>query len=243
MHHRSTLPASLDPIASDLHAIHPSLRLRVSARAKRLALRVDSKTGHVMLVVPKRASLKKALAFAHEYRDWIDKHATNMPDIIPLRHGTILPVLGIDRKIDVVLNPALKRTVITLGDDVLHVHTNKDDPSGRIIRFLKNLARDEITRLVHAKAAHIDRVPGTIRIGDTKSRWGSCSSDGTLSFSWRLILAPPAAFDYVIAHEVAHMIHLNHKTRFWALCEKLSADFKTGHAWMKKQGHSLMRYG
>ena len=130
-----------------------------------------------------------------------------------------------------------------MTDTTINVHTNKDDPSSRIMRFLKGLAKDEITRIALEKSGRINRVPTTIQIRDTKSRWGSCSSDGTLSLSWRLILAPPSALDYVIAHEVAHMVHMNHKTRFWALCEKLSADFKTGHGWMKTHGHTLMRYG
>lgn len=237
------LPTPLcDPFEDDLRAVHPRLRLRVSNRAKRLALRLDPKTGYVFLVMPRRASINKAIAFATEYRDWIDRHATAIPDTIPLTHGTVLPVMGADRRIDITIDPAIKRTTVTLGDDVLTVHTNKDDPSGRIVRFLKALARDEITRLAHDKAALIDRTPSAIRIGDTSSRWGSCSADGALSFSWRLILAPATAMDYVVAHEVAHLIHMNHKTRFWSLCEKLSTDFHGGHGWMKKNGHTLMRY-
>lgn len=234
---------TLDPYANDLAAIHPALRLRVSTRAKRLALRLDAKTGLVFLVMPKRASVKKALDFAHQYRDWIDKHATGVPDIIPLTHGTVISVLGIDRTINVTTDESHKRTTVTMTDTTINVHTNKDDPSSRIMRFLKGLAKDEITRIALEKSGRINRVPTTIQIRDTKSRWGSCSSDGTLSLSWRLILAPPSALDYVIAHEVAHMVHMNHKTRFWALCEKLSADFKTGHGWMKTHGHTLMRYG
>lgn len=231
------------PFEDDIRAIHPRLRLRVSDRAKRLALRLDPKTGYVFLVMPRRASIKKAVAFAHEYRDWIDRHTTAIPDTIPLTHGTVLPVMGVDRHIDITINPAIKRTTVTLTDSALIVHTNKDDPSGRLVRYLKNIARDEITRLAHDKAARIERIPSAIRIGDTSSRWGSCSADGALSFSWRLVLAPPMAMDYVVAHEVAHLVHMNHKARFWSLCEKLSADFHGGHGWMKANGHTLMRYG
>lgn len=233
----------LDPFHPDLIAIHPALRLRVSVRAKRLALRLDTKDGKIDLVVPKRASLKKALQFANEYRDWINRHADGLAPAIRFCDGAVIPVLGRDRVIRVAYDPDLKRTTITLHDDTLAVRTNKDDPSGRITRFLKTLARDEINRLARAKATQINRAVTEIQIRDTTSRWGSCSPDGVLSFSWRLILAPYESLDYVVAHEVAHLVHLNHKSRFWALCEKLSENFETGHNWMKTQGQSLMRYG
>lgn len=235
--------AALEPFAQELEAIHPALRFRISVRARRLALRLDPKSGAIHLVVPKRASLQKALEFAKQYQDWIDRHADNILPAILFEHGNLIPVLGRERLIEVTFNPGLKRTAITLTDDSLRVHTNKDDPSARIIRFLKNIARDEITRLAREKAATIDRTITDIQIRDTKSRWGSCSPDGTLCFSWRLVLAPYESFDYVVAHEVAHLIHMNHKTRFWALCEKLSTDFATGHGWMKKNAQTLMRYG
>lgn len=234
---------TLDPYADDLAAIHPALQLRVSARARRLALRQDPRTGRINLVVPKRASLKKALDFARQYQDWIDKHAGKLPETLALRDGAVIPVLGRDRAIRVDYDAGMQRTTVKLTDDEIIVHTNKDDPAPRITRFLKRLAKEEITRLAHAKAEQIGKIPAAIRIGDTVSRWGSCSQDGVLSFSWRLILAPPLALDYVVAHEVAHMVHLNHKPRFWALCEKLSADFTAGHGWMKRNAQELMRYG
>ncbi|MDB5490712.1 MAG: hypothetical protein JWO78_561 [Micavibrio sp.] len=240
---RSTASTTLDPYAADLAAIHPSLRMRVSARAKRLALRLDAKTGLIYLVMPKRASLKSALAFARQYEDWIEKHAAREPDAIPFVDGAVICILGQDRTIRVEHNPDIRRTTITLADQALIVVTNQDDPSLRIARYLKTLARSEITRIAHEKAAVINKPINAISIRDTSTRWGSCSQEGNLSFSWRLILAPLPALDYVVAHEVAHLIHMNHKTRFWALCEKLSADFAGGHGWMKKHGHNLMRYG
>ena len=239
---RSASSTALDPYAADLAAIHPSLRLRQSARAKRLALRLDAKTGFVYLVVPKRASMRSALAFARQYQDWIEKQAVKQPDGIAFADGVSLPVLGRERVIRVVHDADIRRTTIVLGDDELLVTTNQDDPSMRIARYLKNLAREEITRIAHEKAALIDRKINAVSIRDTTTRWGSCSQDGNLSFSWRLVLAPLPALDYVVAHEVAHLVHLNHKTRFWTLCEKLSADFHGGHGWMKTHGHSLMRY-
>lgn len=234
--------AALDSMRLDLHDIAPCLHLRVSDRAKRMALRLDSKSGKIHLVIPARASLKKALEFARTHQDWIDRQAAAFPEPVVLKNGSVLPVLGQDRVIRVIYVEGLKRTSIRLENKEIIVITNKENPTGRIVRFLKNLARDEITRITREKANLINKVPGTLYIRDTTSRWGSCSQEGNLSFSWRLILAPLESLDYVVAHEVAHLMHMDHGPRFWALCEKLSTDFSTGHHWMKTHGHSLMRY-
>lgn len=234
--------AALDSMRLDLRDIAPCLNLRISQRAKRMALRLDSKSGQVFLVIPPRASLRKALEFAREHRDWILRQASTVESPPQLKDGSVLPVLGAERIIRIHFDETVKRTAITLIDDAINVTTNKEDPTGRIVRYLKNLARSEITRRAKEKAALIGRVPGDIQIRDTSSRWGSCSEEGNLSFSWRLILAPPESLDYVIAHEIAHLVHMNHGAKFWALCEELSNDFKGGHTWMKTHGHSLMRY-
>jgi predicted metal-dependent hydrolase len=234
--------AALDPFRQDLESIHPSLRLRISTRARRLALRVDPKTGLINLVMPERASLKKALKFAQDQQSWINRRAAAIPPPIRLTDGTVIPVLGRDRIIRIACDDTFKRTLISLADNEIQVRTNQEDPSMRIVRFLKKLACEEITRLVEEKATSIGKQVAQVQVRDTTSRWGSCSADGRLSFSWRLILAPAEALDYVVAHEVAHLVHMNHKTRFWTLCEKLSVDFKAGHGWMKTHGSTLMRY-
>ena len=112
----------------------------------------------------------------------------------------------------------------------------------RIVRFLKKLACDEMTRLANEKAALIGKPVCQVQVRDTTSRWGSCSTKGALSFSWRLVLAPAVALDYIVAHEVAHLVHMNHSARFWTLCKQLSADYAAGHHWIRNHGHTLMRY-
>ena len=97
--------------------------------------------------------------------------------------------------------------------------------------------------LVHEKAAEIGKDVTSVSLRDTKSRWGSCSSNGSISLSWRLIFAPWDAMDYVVAHEVAHLIHMNHGKDFWALCATLSANYSTGKKWMRTNGHELMCFG
>ena len=108
---------------------------------------------------------------------------------------------------------------------------------------MKRIAKKELTALAQQKAAEIGETIEKISVRDTKSRWGSCSSDGNLSFSWRLMFAPTEAFDYVVAHEVAHLVHMDHSRSFWNLCRDLSEDFIEGQYWMREHGHELMRYG
>ncbi len=227
----------------DLAAISPHLKLKVSRRARRMALRLDPHNRAVNLVVPPRASLRKAHEFARQHEHWIREKIDSLPLPVPFTNGTIIPVLGKERTIRIIHDPGHKRTSIHLADDEIVIHTNKDDPSGRVTTFLKNLAREKITALTHEKAELLGKKAISIQMRDTRSRWGSCAPDGRMCFSWRLVLAPFAALDYVVAHEVAHMEHMNHGKAFWNLCARLAADFKTGRRWMREHGHTLMTYG
>ncbi|NCC22009.1 MAG: M48 family peptidase [Alphaproteobacteria bacterium] len=223
--------------------ISPSLRLRISKRARRVALRLDSKERVVNLVVPHRMSLRKAYDFARSHKEWIDKRLGALPQPAPFVHGTIVPIEGRPSSICIFYDPGLRTTSIRLTEQSLSVSTYLEDPSCRIERYLKGLARERLSPLATSKAARIGQKIGRISVRDTKSRWGSCSADGDLSFSWRLILAPPAAMDYVVAHEVAHLVHMNHSKAFWNLCRELCDDYLEGFTWMRASAHELMRYG
>ena len=111
------------------------------------------------------------------------------------------------------------------------------------MRWLKAYSRNVLELKSKEKALSIGKTIEKVTVRDTKSRWGSCSSESTLSYSWRLIFAPPIALDYVVGHEVAHLVHLNHSKHFWALCRDLSDDYVNGQYWMRNHGHELMRYG
>ena len=223
--------------------ISPRLKLAVSERAKRMALRLDPRSRTVHLVVPKRASMRTAYLFAEANKEWIREKLRDLPKQVPFKDGEILPIFGRDRKIIVLFNPALKTTVIFLKKDELLVLTNKPDPSVRIRRFLMDLAREKLTELSLEKAAIVRRKLADVQVKDTRSRWGSCTEDGRISYSWRLIFAPLKAFDYVVAHECSHLVHMDHSENFWRLCERASRDYEEGKDWMQKNGHSLMRFG
>jgi len=219
------------------------IKIKHSKRAKRVALRLDPIKRVFHLVVPSGMSMRRAQAFAEGQESWMQQKLAALAPKVSFEDGVIIPILGARTEIKVHYEPHLKVTKIILEDGVLHVRTNKDDPSARIVRFLKSLVKDELEILSSEKAAQIGKKISSVSVRDTKSRWGSCSADGNLSYSWRLVFASPEAFDYVVAHEVAHLKHLNHSEKFWDLCCELSENFVEGKYWMDTHGSELMRYG
>jgi predicted metal-dependent hydrolase len=219
------------------------VRVEKSPRAKRLALRLNPKDRIFHLVIPRGMSLSKAQAFAEEHDRWMKDKLRDLPRPVYFKHNSVIPVMGRCRTIKIVFSRHLKTTEVLLKHNELLVFTNLEDPTPRIIRFLKKLAKEELAKLSKEKAEKIGKKVRFVSVRDTKSRWGSCSQDARLSYSWRLIFAPKEAFDYVVAHEVAHLKHLDHSKNFWKLCRKLSDDYLEGQFWMHNQGHELMRYG
>lgn len=236
----------MKPLIDLLYAKEPEFQdhivIKRSKRAKRLALRLDSQKRVFNLVLPRGFSLRAAQRFVQDHEEWMQDKLEALAPQIPLAHSTTIPVFGEDTLIQVNFDKDLKRTRIVLKDNTLSVHTNQEDPNLRIVRFLKKTAKEKLTYLSGEKAAVINKTIRSIQVRDTKTRWGSCSQDGRLSFSWRLIFAPYESLDYVVAHEVAHLVHLNHSKKFWELCEELSENYTIGKNWMKKHGHSLMCY-
>jgi predicted metal-dependent hydrolase len=226
----------------DFTTISPHLSVKISPKAKRLALRLDSRTRKVNLVIPKRASLQKAYEFAESYQDWINDKIDGLPCPVPYKDGVVIPIMGRSIKLKIIKGNS-KVTQFELTDKELIVTTQLDDATPRIGRYLRNLAHEELEKLANQKAALLHRKLSKFVVRDMKSRWGSCSIDGRMTLSWRLIFAPMESIDYVISHEAAHLIHPDHSQNFWALCEKISDDFIVGHSWMQKMGSSLGRYG
>ena len=227
----------------DFESISPHLNVRMSPRARKLTLRLDSQARKVHLIVPKRASMKAAYQFALQNRGWIEEKLAMLPRPVPYHDGELIPVLGRQLRITIDHDDIYKLTKVSIEDDRLVVETRLDNPSGRISRFLKTLAEREFETIAHQKAEIIGKKIHVLTLRDMKTRWGSCSKDGRMSLNWRLIFAPFETYDYVIAHEVAHLIHDNHGKNFWKLCEELSTDFSTGSEWIARNSNELMRFG
>ena len=217
-----------------------ALLLRRSAKARRVTLRIDDFNGEVELVLPRRAALKEGLAFAHAKAGWIAARLNALPPAVPFRPGAVLPVLGDNIALMQPINGA-KRVRRTEG--ALQVPGDGAEFAGRVRRWLIKEARREIGARAHQLALEVERPIKRIAIRDPATRWGSCSAAGGLSFSWRLILAPPEVLDYVVAHEVAHLREMNHSRRFWSLVEKLAGDCKARRTWLRRNGTQLRRYG
>ncbi|OSQ45965.1 M48 family metallopeptidase [Thalassospira sp. MCCC 1A01428] len=225
----------------DLPRLGPvPVRLRISARASRLKLRIDPGFDGVEVVVPNGISRKTALSMLRQHIDWIEAHLSRLPDRVLFVPGAWVPFLGNEHAIRAV--PEAKRGVWA-ESGVIWVSGAIEHSNRRVADWLKKQAKLEIAPRAHAYAEEIGKKINRISIKDTRTRWGSCSSGGNLSFSWRLILAPEDVLDYVVAHEVAHLQELNHSPRFWKVVDDLyGASAKQQH-WLKRNGSGLHRFG
>ena len=212
---------------------------KFSARAKRLSLRVNPKTAVIELVIPNRVRQSSINRFINQNIGWIQHRQHKMPQKIDIIDGAKLFYRGADTQLTI--QHHIKRTTqITHQDNNIIILTSRDDPSANLKRWIINEARTEIERLSKIKADSIGKSIAKIDLRDTTSRWGSCSSDARLMFSWRLILAPDYVLDYVVGHEVAHLIHMDHSERFWDLCYSLCDKPDEARAWLKKNSFKLL---
>jgi predicted metal-dependent hydrolase len=215
--------------------------LRVSARARRLRLRVDPRTRAVLLTVPRRTSRRAALAWAAEHREWLEQTLAAMPAGTPIVPDAVLPYRGRPLRVD--WAPGHPRR-IEIAPDRLIVGGARESLEGRMLRWLKA----EALMLMRAETESFAALAGVaatrVGVGDPVSRWGSCASSGAVRYSWRLIMAPDFVRRATVAHEVAHLVHMNHGPDFHALvAELLGADPAPARAWLRREGGALHRIG
>jgi predicted metal-dependent hydrolase len=215
-----------------------------SSRARRITLRIRAGTSDPVLTLPARGNLAVATNFAARHAGWLATRLARVPAQIPFRAGKTLPIRGADHH--VTETGAVRGLVraTRIGEvRILEVPGSPQHVARRVTEFLKREARRDLEAAVARHLAAAKAKARRISIKDTKSRWGSCSANGTLSFSWRLILAPPFVLDYLAAHEVAHLRELNHSHKFWSLTRVLCSRTDEAEAWMKRHGARLHRYG
>ncbi len=214
------------------------LRVRTHPRARRMALRVDTKLGDVVLTWPRGTTEKMALRFIEENRRWIEERRRRIPVTRPFAAGEVISVAGQEYT----LVHREGRGLTRFEGQQLIVHGKAEHLSRRVKDFLKEIARQVLEEKTAQKMQLINRDKARVRILDPKGRWGSCGSGGNIMFSWRLILTPPLVMDYVVAHEVAHCIHMNHSRKFWTLCASLTTDAVGSKRWLKLHGAEVMIY-
>jgi predicted metal-dependent hydrolase len=217
------------------------LKLSVSPTARTMRLRVDRRTGEVVLTVPRRASRRQALAWAEGHKDWIEAQLASVAPAVALAAGADVPLYGRPHPID--WRPDRPRTP-RLEEGRLLAGGPAEGLEARLLRWLRRHALDRLSAETGEFAARAGVRVGRVGIGDPLSRWGSCSASGAIRYSWRLILAPDWVRRATVAHEVAHRVHMNHGPDFHRLVEELlGADPKPARLWLRRHGPSLHRIG
>jgi hypothetical protein len=217
--------------------------LRVNPRARRLILRIAQGPAAIVVVAPSRRELKDALAFAEGQKPWIAARLKEQAPQIVFAAGAAVPILGLrhvlhhrpDARSGVWIEEACTPLLCVSGQ-ASHVARRAQD-------FLKRLARAHLAEHTHAHCHKLGLALPRISIRDPATRWGSCSPGSGISYSWRLVMAPTFVLDYVVAHEVAHLVHMNHSKAFWRLAASLVPDVRVAIKWLAREGRELHRYG
>ncbi len=213
---------------------------RRSARARKISLRIDARAGSVVVTLPHRAARAAGMALLRDNAAWVAERLARLPDPILLADGTTVPIAGVPHRI---CHLPSGRGGAWLRPGELLVSGAPEFLARRVADFLRAEARRRLSALAVAKAAAAGLVPRRVVVKDTRTRWGSCTADGTLMFCWRLVMAPPHVQDYVAAHEVAHLRHMDHGSGFWRLVSQLTPNRLPAVRWLDSQGAGLMRVG
>ncbi len=216
------------------------VRWRRSSRARRVSLRIDPAGGAVVVTLPARATRKAGMALLMGHADWVSDRLAALPEAVAFTQGAAVPICGVPHRIR---HAPSARGGAFLLDQELHVSGAVEFLPRRVRDFLRQEARRRLGALALAKAALIGMVPRRVTMKDTTSRWGSCAPDTSLALSWRLVMAPPFVQDYVVAHEVAHLRHMNHGPKFWTLVDELTPHTRAAIPWLRTEGPRLLRIG
>lgn len=212
--------------------------VRRNAQAKRLILRVERATGEIKLTLPLHVGSRTAEKFVQKQISWIAAERATLQPLKLLGHGSEMPYQ--DEAHQIIFTDCAPRKIARVAGEI-----RVGGPEDMAPRRLENWLRREAKLLLGERAAvHAETLDvryNRVSIGDMKSRWGSCSSRGTLRFSWRLLMAPYAVMDYVAAHEVAHLLEMNHSDRFWAEVARCVPDHKPLRRWLKTEGNALFK--
>lgn len=215
------------------------LQVRRNHRAKRMYLRYHPADHTFSLTLPQRTRIEDGVRFVSSHSDWIVRTLQQVPLRKSLRSGVMLPILGqMTRVVSVPDLPA----PFALKDDRLEIGAGASPFALRVEMALRKIVRNELTELADYKASQLGRRINRITLRDTKSRWGSCSSEHNLMFSWRLVFAPYEVLNYVVSHEVAHLRHMNHSPRFWECVDQLCPDYLDWKDWLRFHGSELYSF-
>lgn len=235
---RAVAPAP-EPVVLNINGQKIPLRFRRNAAARRMVLRLDAKTGGLVMTLPKRTGLNEALRFVEASRDWITKTLAKQAQPAVIDNGRSFLYRGKDH---VLYFAGGRRGVVSIANTIIQIPGDEAHAPRRLLDFLKKQALADLTAASRKYAQAMNARFTKITIRDQKSRWGSCSANGTLSYSWRLVLTPDYVLDYVAAHEVAHLREMNHGPRFWRLVLTHCPQARAAKQWLKVHGRDVHRY-
>jgi predicted metal-dependent hydrolase len=230
------LTTEMVPVAGVLTAV----AFKRSTRARKISMRIDPGFDGILITLPMRVSRRAGLALLHQHEEWAAEKLAALPRPVRFTAGAAIPVAGVAHLIEP--KPA-GRGGAWIEDGRIYVTGEAAFLQRRVTDCLKRLAKQRLTAQAAEKAAQAELKMRAVRIKDTRTRWGSCAPDGTLAFCWRLVCAPEFVQDYVVAHEVAHLRHMNHGKQFWALTEQLTAHRDAASIWLTSNGLELLRLG
>ena len=215
------------------------IRIKRLKRAKRITLRVCQITGELRITIPPVLKATSLKSFILENLKWIKSQAHCLPETVHISEGIEIPLLGAERKI--LIDRACPKGYF-LSSKILFISIKNADFFTQVKSALISIAKNYFTETCTQYSEKLGVSFSKISIRDTKSRWGSCSSEGKLMFSWRLIMAPRDVSSYVAAHEVAHLVHMNHGHNFWKVVKLLSPDYLSRRNWLKENGKKLYKF-
>lgn len=232
------LPATEEWSLPSPQARKVEIRWRRNPRARRITLRIDTRTGGVIVTLPPRANRTAGLNLLHQHTDWIADRLSALPSATILAADSSVAVNGVAHPIR---HKPQGRGGAWIENGEIHVAGDLAFLPRRVTDLLRREASRLLPAQAMAKAAQAGLKPRRIVCKDTRSRWGSCSADGVVMLCWRLIMAPPYVQDYVVAHEIAHLRHMDHSARFWAAVRELTPYRDAATQWLKHEGASLLR--
>lgn len=236
---RKPLPPPIERLLDVAGRAMP-LTIRQNRQATRITLRIEPGGRALKMTIPAGLAVREVDAFLDRHHGWLAAKLSRFPEETGLRPGATVPLRGVPHRI---LHTGRLRGVTEAlledGEPVIRVSGMEDHLGRRLSDFLKKEARRDLEALVKRHAATIRKPYAGIAMKDTRSRWGSCSHAGSLSFSWRIVMAPPSVIDYLAAHEVAHLREMNHGPQFWALCRSLCPHMDEAKDWLKRHGSML----
>lgn len=228
------------PTSFMIHGKSLSLVVRENSQAKRLTLRLCPVGNKAILTVPLRYSKKQAIGFIEKAKPWLERQMMRICQKHPYVEGMVLPVFG--------KHYELRHTPSRVfrswwSEDHLLIHAPVEKFGIFVQKSLHQVATQFLTMRTTLYATRLGKSVNRITLRDTRSRWGSCSPNGNISYSWRLVFAPEQVADYLCAHEVAHLAEMNHSPQFWKIVEDFCPDYKNLRRWLRQNGKSLFQYG